>query len=79
MKKLRKLIQSVNLPREYIGIHIRRGDKKIEYYLFDIEDYIKKAESSSSLRDAFILTDDYGVITELRSRFTNWKFYTLMP
>jgi hypothetical protein len=76
-QKVGKLIQSMNLPNEYIGIHIRRGDKQLEYYLFDIEEYIKKAESLSRLRHAFILTDDYRVITELRSRFIDWQFYTL--
>jgi hypothetical protein len=76
-EKVRALVQSVNLPKEYLGMHIRRGDKKIEYNLFGIEDYIKKAESHSSLRSAFILTDDYRVITQLKSRFTNWQFFTL--
>lgn len=76
-EKVGTLIRSVNLPKEYIGMHIRRGDKKIEYNLFNIEDYINKAESISSIRQAFILTDDYRVITQLKSRFINWQFFTL--
>jgi len=72
-----KLIQSINLPDEYIGFHIRRGDKELEFNSVDIENYIKKAESTNSIRNGFILTDDYTVITQLKSRFNNWKFYTL--
>jgi hypothetical protein len=76
-QKVHNLIQSVNLPHEYIGFHIRRGDKELEMNSLDIEKYIIKAESISSIRNGFILTDDYKVITELKSSFSNWKFYTL--
>jgi hypothetical protein len=76
-QKVDALIQSVNLPGEFIGIHIRRGDKKIEWNWISVEKYIEKAESITTLRKAFILTDDYKVITELKSRFNNWQFYTL--
>jgi hypothetical protein len=76
-QKTDQVIQSINLPNEYIGFHIRKGDKQLEVNSFDNEDYIKKAESVSSIRNGFILTDDYRVIAELKSRFNNWQFYTL--
>jgi hypothetical protein len=76
-QKINNLIQSLNLPNEYIGIHIRRGDKKIEFNSFGIDEYLKKAELITNVRNAFILTDDYNVINELQSRFRNWQIYTL--
>jgi hypothetical protein len=76
-QKVDEVIQSLDLPNEYIGFHIRKGDKQLEFNSFDNEEYIKKAESVSSIRNGFILTDDYRVISELKSRFNNWQFYTL--
>ena len=75
--KIDEVIHSLDLPNEYIGFHIRRGDKQLEFNSIDNEKYIKKAESESSIRNGFILTDDYRVISELKSRFNNWQFYTL--
>ena len=76
-EKVDRLINSIDLPEEYIGMHIRRGDKQIEFNSFDIDEYIKKAESISSIRNAFILTDDFGVIKALQKHYANWRFYTL--
>jgi hypothetical protein len=76
-KRIEKLISSLDLPNEYIGIHIRKGDKKKEFNLISAREYIKKAELLSDIRVAFILTDDYTVIHELKCEFKVWNFYTL--
>ena len=72
-----KQIASLNLPDKYIGIHIRGGDKITEKELFDISDYMEIAENISSVRNAFILTDDYGIIETLKMDYPGWHFYTL--
>lgn len=65
------------LPNSYIGLHIRGGDKGTEANLICGSEYIKKAEEVSSLRNAFVLTDDYQIIEDLEKKYKNWKFYTL--
>ena len=45
-KEVTKIIQSLNLPSEYIGFHVRRGDKEKEHNLIADEEYIKKADRS---------------------------------
>ena len=70
-------ISSLNLPSHYVGFHIRGGDKFIEAQLQDVDVYIKKAQSLSFLREAFVLTDDYSIIQLLRSNYPEWTFYTL--
>lgn len=68
---------TIDLPKEYVGLHIRRGDKIIERAFNDINDYIKKAMEVTDIRHAFVATDDYAVIEELRVRYKEWSFYTL--
>lgn len=74
---IKKKIESLELPPEYIGFHIRRGDKHIEQNLVDTFNYLKKAEEVSYIRDTFILTDDYKVITEVMSSHAHWNIFTL--
>ncbi|WP_163307728.1 hypothetical protein [Dysgonomonas sp. 521] len=69
-------INSLNLPDEYIGFHIRRGDKVVEQELIDISAYFQKIEETFK-KNAFILTDDYRVISEIREKYPQWNIYTL--
>jgi hypothetical protein len=75
--RIKKIFNELNLPEEYIGFQIRRGDKKDEQAPIGIEEYISEAIKRSKLRNAFILTDDYGVIKELKASYPEWNFYTL--
>lgn len=68
---------SINLPERYISMQIRRGDKDTERELLPTQLYIDRASQLSSIRNAFILTDDYTVIEELNSVYPEWNFYTL--
>ena len=70
-------IQSLSLPAHYVGLHIRGGDKFIEARLQDIEVYIRKASELSDVRNAFVLTDDFGIIEALNTNYPEWTFYTL--
>ncbi len=62
---------------EFIGFHIRRGDKFKEAELFSLKKYIERAEKTSYIRNAFIATDDYGIIKEFSANFPNWTVSTL--
>lgn len=75
--EINKLKSLIEFNAFYIGIHIRSGDKFSEYPLLDIDMYIQKALQASSIRNAFVLTDDYNVINVLNEKFPEWNFKTL--
>ncbi len=65
------------LPRDYLGLHVRAGDKHLEASLPDISHYIDRARAHSSLREVFLSTDDYAVFEEARRRYPEYSFATL--
>jgi hypothetical protein len=75
--EIRKIIDEVCLPDKYIGLHIRGGDKIMEFELQELETYIEKARSLTTCRSAFILTDDYRIMEKLIQSFPDWQFFTL--
>lgn len=75
--EINQLIYSLNLPKKYIGMHIRGGDKFIEWEKVEIEKYMNIIVQKTSLYDIFVLTDDYRIITELNEKYSDYKFYTL--
>ena len=72
-----KLTQSINLPKDYLGLHIRSGDKHIETPLLATPLYIEKAQSLSSLRHFFLSTDNYAIVEEARRLYPHLTFETL--
>ena len=70
-------VNSIELPEHNVSLHIRRGDKDTERELLPVNLYIEHASHHSDIRDAFVLTDDYTVIEELRATYPDWQFYTL--
>lgn len=72
-----ELIATAGLPAEYISIHVRAGDKFMEAGVFDFSEYMRPAEELGDIRHAFILTDDYTVMEQLRAQYPAWQFYTL--
>lgn len=76
-QEVTKLIQSVALPAEYVSLHIRAGDKFTETELYDFSEYMVPAARFSSNRQAFVMTDDYTLIEQLRRQYPAWQFHTL--
>lgn len=76
-KEINAIIQNLVMPTEYIGMHIRQGDKKSEAELQSPEKYMEHARSFSDLKDVFVLTDDFSVIIRLKEFYPNYHFYTL--
>ena len=75
-KEITARINSLNLPDQYLGLHIRGGDKFIEAKLMEINSYIDKIESLSDIKSIFLLTDDYRVVDSLRALRPAWDIYT---
>jgi len=70
-------IARLKLPNEYVGFHIRRGDKVCETPKVATEDYFRAAEEHTRVRSAVIATDDYCAVREARDEFPEWTVYTL--
>ena len=71
------LISSVQLPKKYVGVHIRRGDKSKETKLLDRQKYMDKVKPLSDIRDLFISTDDYQIIDDINMEYKEYVIYTL--
>lgn len=75
-KRIDQLKSTLNLPEQYVGFHIRGGDKFIETRLHDVDEYINKTGIKHG-GVAFVSTDDYKNVVMLRERYPSWCFYTL--
>ena len=77
-KEIYKLIESLKLPKKYIGFHIRAGDKITEAELIKPEKYIESLKKHSDIKDIFISTDDYSIVEKLKNQYGNkYNIYTL--
>jgi glycerophosphoryl diester phosphodiesterase len=66
----------------YIGIHIRRGDKlKHEAREISIDRYIKGIErilqKNKAIQQIFVASDDHTVVKELRQLKPTWNFVSI--
>jgi hypothetical protein len=76
-QEISAVIAQLALPTDYVGFHIRRGDKMVEAKRVRTVDYFRKAEQHTHVRAAFIATDDYKVVVEARESCPEWTIYTL--
>ncbi len=68
-------------PKEFAGIHVRRGDKLIEEAsLFEVEKYIKIiSEKTPHINTIFIASDSYEVVEEFETHYPNYTLVTFIP
>lgn len=76
-EEVNSLVNAIDLPSVYLGFHIRGGDKYIEDDLQPVHRYLNETVHLSNCKNAFILTDDYRIIEEVRREFTDWNIYSL--
>ena len=69
-------IKGIDLPGNYISLHIRAGDKVRERNLIKPQDYLNKARDYSTCHNIFVATDDYRIFEELKNDNPDYKFYT---
>lgn len=70
-------IQSLDLPQNYVGMHIRGGDKFVEHKLESIDKYFNCVKASIETRNVYVLTDDYNVIRAICAQYPQWSVWTL--
>lgn len=73
---INNFIDKLNLPNNYISLHIRAGDKITERELITPQNYLEKAKSLSNCRNIFVATDDYRIFEQLRDDNPDYTFYT---
>lgn len=76
-EEIANLMDTISIPKPYVGFHIRGGDKFMEHELLNVELYIKKAEQMTDIRCGFVSSDDYRNVEKMQELFPEWKFYTL--
>ena len=73
---IEEFVKEMNLPKNYISLHIRGGDKIRERKLITPQDYLNKAKSYSTCHHVFVATDDYRIFEELSRNNPDYCFYT---
>jgi len=76
-EQISSIIKQAQLPANYLGVHIRGGDKIKEYHGNPPADYMNKLKNLSRIRDVLVMTDDYRIFQRLCSDYPDWRFYTL--
>ena len=74
---INKMINDLNLPTNYISIHVRAGDKASERQLISPQDYLNKATEKSLCKNIFVATDDYRIFEQLKHNNPSYTFFTL--
>lgn len=69
-------IKNLELPDEYISLHVRAGDKISERNLIRPQAYIEKAKLLSDCHNIFLATDNYNIYEELRDSNPEYNLYT---
>ncbi len=75
-KEVDDFIEGLNVPAEFVGFHVRGGDKITERNLIDPQEYIMRAEKRTSCRKGFVFTDDYSIFESLKNNNPHWELYT---
>lgn len=75
--KVNRFVEELALPTNYIGMHIRGGDKFIEHAIEPLEKYFALVDNSIPEKNLFVLTDDYRVILRIQEEYSQWNVYTL--
>ncbi|MGV8093835.1 MAG: hypothetical protein AB2L24_18395 [Mangrovibacterium sp.] len=64
--------------KEYIGIHIRGGDKVMENRLYEPKLYMEEVKRTSTLKNIFVFTDDYRLFVQIKNENPDYNFYTIV-
>lgn len=70
------IIQNLSLPRRYISMHIRCGDKIQEHKNEKISKYFAMIKCKD-IRDVYVATDDYSMIEYIKEKYPQYNIYTL--
>lgn len=67
----------LGLPGEFVGLHIRRGDKVGEHRFRDCARYVELLRGKGLGKNIFIATDDSAVLREMESTASGSRVFSL--
>lgn len=72
---------AVPAPKAYAAFHIRRGDKLVsEAKAIKVDAYIAElSRARADIKDVYLATDDYSVVTEMKLKYPEYTIHTLCP
>jgi hypothetical protein len=73
----RALIESLHLPKDYVGCQLRGGDKITEVSLTSPDALVDTLRCLPNHENVFVLTDDYRLFEHLQSHYSDIHWYTL--
>lgn len=78
-KEIDIITRKLELPANYIGMHIRKGDKVQENKVYRYDQYFEvlKLNTANKNKSIFIFTDDFTVIEQARTSFPEFNYYYL--
>lgn len=71
------MITESGLPMEYVGLHVRGGDKSIEAKVFEPDEYMELIKKHTKQKNIFVLTDEFRHLKYLRDKYTDFSFYSM--
>lgn len=80
-KNIDDAIKKISLPKDYVALNIRRGDKNTEFEYITTETFVNALQQKNYSKNVFVFTDDFTVIEELKanSQFSNqYSLYYLI-
>lgn len=76
-KRIETLTEALHIGPNYVGCHLRGGDKITEAALLSPEVYLKLIRKYAPGHDVFVLTDDYRLFQQICQLAPDMRFFTL--
>lgn len=75
--KVDELLSSIEIPKNYVAMHIRRGDKNSEYVYTQISTYFEELDGIAQAKNLpiFIGSDDHTVLKEIKDTYPEKKIF----
>lgn len=65
--------KGLGLPRDYVALHIRRGDKNTEFPYVKVERYAQYVRERIAVPGTLLVaTDDFRILREVEARLAGW-------
>lgn len=77
--EVQKIIKTLNLPKKYVAIQMRRGDKVKIYndLTANPDEYMEELKKLTDIKDVLLLCDEYNDVKHLIENYKNYNFYSI--
>ena len=67
----------LRLPDQYVGLHVRRGDKQVEKPPVALDRYVERLMEATDTRNVFLATDDFSIVEAFERDVRQCTVFTL--